>query len=317
MKGINQMALNFNFDEPAAEAPFEDGAETMGVPAAEVAADQAKAEDTSKEADSTPDERYKMKHEETPPANRDPNLSETKTEKGAVYAPITIAPENAVKIPGDGLNMERARKALEWVEPKLAEMREQVEALAVTDEASNAFASELLTQISTLKKSLETARKALIEAPDKYVRSVNHFVKTYRDPVDAAIRRVKEKLSKYVIAEEAKRRKAEAKAREAEIRRMAALDAQRAADGADGKKQEQKPLPVFNLTAEEKPGPVRTESGTVSKSIRKTWKITDESKLPREYLIANMTKIKTAWNAGIDIPGVETIEEAIISARTR
>jgi len=282
MKGINQMALNFNFDEPAAE----------------VATAKAKAE-------------------ETPPANRDPRLSETKTEKGAVYAPITIAPGSTVKIPGGGLDMDRARQALEWVEPKLAEMREQVEALAVTDEASTAFASELLTQITTLKKSLETARKALIEAPDKYVRSVNHFVKTYRDPVDAAIRRVKEKISKYVIAEESKRREAEAKAREAEIRRMAALDAQRAADGADDKKQEQAPLPVFNLPPEEKSGPVRTESGTVSKSIRKTWKITDESKLPRKYLMPNNPMIKLAWNAGIDIPGVETIEEAIISARTR
>jgi len=254
---------------------------------------------------------------ETPPANRDPELTETKTEKGAVYAPITIAPENPVRVPGGGLDMERARQALEWVEPKLAEMREQVEDLAVTDEKSNAFASELLTQVATLKKSLETARKALIEAPDKYVRSVNHFVKTYRDPVDAAIRRVKEKISKYVIAEEAKRRQAEAKAREAEIRRMAALDAQLAADGADDKKQEQAPLPVFNLPPEEKSGPVRTESGTVSKSIRKTWQIADEGKLPREYLMPNTTKIKNAWNAGIDIPGVETIEEAIISARTR
>jgi hypothetical protein len=273
------MALNFNFDEPA------------------------KAETT--------------------PANRAPNLTETKTEKGAVYTPITIAPENAVKIPGGGLDMERARQALEWVEPKLAEMREQVEALDVTDEPSNAFASELLTQIATLKKSIETARKALIEAPDKYVRSVNHFVKTYRDPVDAAIRRVKEKISAYVIAEEKKRRQAEAKAREAEIRRMAALDAQRAAEGADGGKQGQlpltsdgRPMPVFNMP-EEKSGPVRTESGTVSKSIRKTWQIADESKLPREYLMPNTTKIKNAWNAGIDIPGVETIEEAIISARTR
>lgn len=44
------------------------------------------------------------------------------------------------------------------------------------------------------------------------------------------------------------------------------------------------------------------------------YRVTDESKLPREFLIPNMSKINEALKAGQEVPGAESYQEDVISA---
>jgi len=55
--------------------------------------------------------------------------------------------------------------------------------------------------------------------------------------------------------------------------------------------------------------------GQVSTKIIKKYRVTDESKLPREFLMPDMAKITEALKAGVSVPGAEVYEEKVISAR--
>ena len=77
-----------------------------------------------------------------------------------------------------------------------------------------------------------------------------------------------------------------------------------------------KPMPVEKPVEVEKN--VKSESSTMS--YKKTWTftITDASKLPAEYLVPDVVKIRKMVQAGIrDIPGIRIYEETGSSLRNR
>lgn len=55
--------------------------------------------------------------------------------------------------------------------------------------------------------------------------------------------------------------------------------------------------------------------GQTQTRIVKKYRVVDESKIPREYLVPNMAAITEALKAGKEVPGAEVYEEKVISAR--
>lgn len=63
------------------------------------------------------------------------------------------------------------------------------------------------------------------------------------------------------------------------------------------------------------PKAVQGSIGSVRTSIIKKYRVIDESKLPREYLIPNMPKITQSLKDGFLVPGAEMYQEKVINAR--
>lgn len=55
--------------------------------------------------------------------------------------------------------------------------------------------------------------------------------------------------------------------------------------------------------------------GQVSTRTVKKYRVTNESLIPREYLMPDMSKITEALKVGKDVPGAEMYEEKVIAAR--
>lgn len=66
---------------------------------------------------------------------------------------------------------------------------------------------------------------------------------------------------------------------------------------------------------QEAPKAVQGKVGAIATRIVKKYRVTDESKLQREYLIPNMPAITEALKAGKVVLGAEVYEEKVIAAR--
>jgi len=203
----------------------------------------------------------------------------------------------------------KAIKSFSWVDDELQAARLRVEKAKVDTPEQAEQMTQLLGQAQKLKKRMESKRKQAIEKPDDYVRSVNRFVKSYRDKIDDLIRAGKKKIGVFHQRQELKRREEEKRLREEQAKIQRELDA--AAEKSGVEKVTLQPAAIPKKTT-----PIRTEAGTAS--ARMVWKhnVVDESKVPREYLSVDDKKIAAAIRAGIrEISGVEIFEEADVRVR--
>ena len=65
--------------------------------------------------------------------------------------------------------------------PEIERMKAQAMAHVVTDEASQNEAITMAGQAKKLATAIEKKRKEVIEAPGEFVKTVNSFVKVFRD----------------------------------------------------------------------------------------------------------------------------------------
>jgi hypothetical protein len=160
-------------------------------------------------------------------------------------------------------------------------------------------ATDVLSKIKSVGK-LVKERKELITRPlMESLNSVRDLFKPIEQTHADAERIIKGKMLDWQNAEEARQEK------------------ERLAIANRVEKGTMKPETA--VAKMEKIAPVQTSAqgkvGTVTTRIVKKYRVTDESKLPREFLVPDMGKISEALKAGQVVPGAEIYEEKVISAR--
>ena len=210
---------------------------------------------------------------------------------------------------------------------------EQAKSVSVTSPAAQEQASELLQAIAQMRKEIADTFKPMKDAAFKAHRTVCDQEKNLDAPLLEAERRLKNAIGGFIAeqqrlareAEEAERRRlqedADRKAQE-ESQRLAIEDA--VALEAEGRVEEAEavlanPVPVAPVRVA--PAPVVPDVARVKGvSSRTVWKfrILDETKIPRDYLLVNEQAIRAVvarTNGKIQIPGVEVYADQQVAVR--
>jgi hypothetical protein len=224
----------------------------------------------------------------------------------------TKTPEGPKNPPAkrDPFDLKAVDKALEPFRNEIRRVLGEAKALEVTDDESNVQAAETLSTAKAIFKRIETKRKAIIEEPDGFVRAVNRVTKSLKDDLSEIEATIKPKMGRYAQEQERQRREAERRAQE-EAKRLQAEAERRA------KETNTEPVKVEAPAIPQKETPVRTAHGTTTTA--KVWKheVTDETKVPREYLMVNEAKVRQAVKDGVrEIPGVNIFQETQVRVRT-
>ena len=183
--------------------------------------------------------------------------------------------------------------------------------MQVTNDEENAKAAEVIGEVKTLLKRIETQRKKIVKPFNSFVKMVNTFSKTFTGPLTDAEKHLRNIIGRYAFHQEQQRR-----AREAELRRKMAEEQRRLEEEA--KKAGFQPVKLPDMHIPARTGTTRTEASTVSTKMKWAYMVTDKSKLPVEYILPDDKAIKRAISAGVrDIPGVKIFEEPVVRVRTR
>lgn len=160
-------------------------------------------------------------------------------------------------------------------------------------------ATDLLSKIKTVGKMIKERKEQITKPLNEALSSARDLFRPIEDDTSAAEKVIKGKMLTFQAAEEAKARKEE--------ERIAARveKGTMRADTAAEKMQ--------NIV--QAPTAVQGKVGAVKTMTIKKYRIVDETKIPREYLIPNMPAITEALKAGTVVPGAEMYEEKVISAR--
>lgn len=215
----------------------------------------------------------------------------------------------AIKNPFD---LAKVQEAFEPYMEKIQEMRGKVEALEITDEDSLQLMVEMAAQLKKLEKTLETQRLEIVDQPTKFTRSVNAFVKQFKDELAKAVFAAKVKIGADLKKKQAAAQEAQKKADEEAARQQAKLTKQAKDTGIEPIKPMAPVIPI----AKDK---TRTEEGLASTAKRWVWKIKEDGLevIPREYLQPDSKALNEAVKAGVrDIPGVDIFEETSVKIRT-
>ena len=205
-----------------------------------------------------------------------------------------------------------------------------VEGTVVTDAKTCATAAELLTHVAKQRREIEARRTAMTKPLNEGLRQLNAFFKQFTEPLDEADKELRRKIlvwrnvEEQRVAEEQRKRDEETRqlAHEAETKRLAAEKA-RGAKAELLREQshelEQEALTVANKTIDLAPARV-TATSAGNMTSRKVWtfRVTDESLVPREYLVVDERKIRAAVNSGLrEILGVEIVQESQLAVGGR
>lgn len=229
-----------------------------------------------------------------------------------------------------GKELVKVRSTLETYRPELNRMVEMARAHKVTDVASQNQAVEMGTQSQKFISKINLLVKSTIEEADDFVRTVRNTGKVFTEPLETIKKDMGSKIDIFVAAE--RRRKAELEeiarreARELQDRlnREAREKAEEEAKVRAQLEAELRGVPVeeipvvvepvqevtfFEPVVEQTKTTVRAESGSGTAYQRKgdwTYRLTDMSKVPIEYLLVNGPLVNKKIKGGVrDIPGLE------------
>lgn len=230
-----------------------------------------------------------------------------------------MAPAELTLVPG----FDVLQKALTWPD--------RARAIAIVDADSYRQASELLLAIKALRKEAdETFDPISADAHRAWKTSLEQKRKV-ETPLTEAERVIKDALVRFDDEQErlrqAEQRRLEADAREREqaeaLERAAAMEREGKAWGDDGLVTEAAQIVEEAIQA---PAPVAAVQKQTPKvdgiNFRKTWKfrITDPTKVPREFLVIDEAKIRgvvRALGSAANIPGVQVYPETTVAAGGR
>jgi hypothetical protein len=196
--------------------------------------------------------------------------------------------------------MEVDTKEVSIVKQQATKALTAAEALNITTQEDYESATDMLSKIKTVGKMISERKKAITAPLMESLNSVRDLFKPIEQSHANAERIIKDKMLDY-------QRKLD-EDREKEKARIAARveKGTMKAETAIKKVEEMAPVPT---SAKGKVGQV------VTRTIKRV-RITDETKIPREYLMPNMALINEAvLKQGVEIPGVEMYEEKTIAAR--
>jgi hypothetical protein len=217
--------------------------------------------------------------------------------------------------------------------PEIERMKAQAFAHIVKDEQTHNEAITMAGQAKKLATTIEKKRKEIIEIPGEFVKTVNNFVKVFRDSLDEIDRKLKSGIQSHMIKVQMEQREAQERARIEAAKVQRELDARAASLNAQREEQSRKSAetgqPMEPIEAEVIApvvvAPVvpvqkvfRSETGS-SVHLRKdwVWEVTDLAIVPTKYLVIDKVAVNQAVKSGIrEIPGMRIyeIETAVIKS---
>jgi len=199
---------------------------------------------------------------------------------------------------------------------------EQAKALRITDTVTYAKAGDVLTAIKELREQINAAFDPIIKKAHETHKEVIAQKKKAEAPLVEAEGIVKPQIAAYQAEQERRRREEEERIRqelmkaEEEARMQAALAAEAAGNQDEAEQIIDEPIHVAPVVLP------KTTPKLEGISTRKVWKfrITDESKIPREYLAVDVVKIGGVVRAlgnQARIPGIEVYQDSIVAVGGR
>lgn len=199
--------------------------------------------------------------------------------------------QNTLSIPETKVTLGRA----DWA--ALVEQSQQLttECSTITDSASCTKAREVMVEINTLVKEIETQRTEAKRPFLETGKQIDALAKKLSAPFEKCVTQLKIKLADYAMEVERARIAADA----ARLR----LEAQAKADAEkDGR------TPALVTTVEV---PEAAEVATTTA----TDYVVDMDLLPKEYCQPDEQKIKAAIKAGLTVPGITIQKRRVVTAR--
>ncbi len=200
------------------------------------------------------------------------------------------------------------------------ELAENYDGFSIGNVEEYSGAAEHLRMIKSMQKEVEDQRKEITQPLVASQRAANAFFKPFADRLSNAERAIKQAMASWKseqdrIAREEQRKRDQ----EAERKRK---EQQRQAQAARDKGRHARAQNLEAQAAQSVAPVVRSEAPKAEGiSYRKVWnfRITDEAKIPRKYLVVDEKKLRQvvkALGSDAEIPGVEVYSEDQVAARS-
>lgn len=195
------------------------------------------------------------------------------------------------------------------------EMTVAIEHLPVTNEEQNELASISLLEGQKLLKTIDVRRRFFTDPHNLFVKAINNFFGESSEPLERAVLGLRSRMGVYFQKAEQEARAKQAailkkQAEEEEAIRNRQESGKLKESTAEAKIGASNEAAAQQLAEIEKPKEVvRTEGGSVSFRVVKKVRVTDVTKLPREFLVPDLKFIEAALKSGRDVPGAELYEE--------
>jgi len=216
--------------------------------------------------------------------------------------------------------MTEAIMTLDTAPKEAMDFATQAAALAVTNDDQYAEAGTVLKQIKALRKEIGNVFDPIIKKAHAAHKEAVARKRETDAPLVEADRTLRGRMGEYYQEQERKRREEEAAnlaaARKAEEERQLRMAELAEANGETELAEEilaADPAPVVAVPSAPKPTAENVHT-------QQTWKfrITDEAKIPRKYLMIDTKKIGQivrAMKSETDIPGIEAYAESSVRVR--
>lgn len=176
-------------------------------------------------------------------------------------------------------------------------------ALVITGDDSVKGATNDLSIISGLKKSIEEKRKEYTQPIREHLDAVNEAFKALVEPLNNADQVTRRKILDYRAEQDRIRQEQE----EINRKRQEAAEAEMKLKG-----ELTESVNLVEVQAEQ-PDHYRAEMGTLGKATIRKWEVVDLTLVPDEYKMIDAVKIGKVVRAGIpSIPGIRIWEEPIL-----
>lgn len=181
---------------------------------------------------------------------------------------------------------------------QMTKIENTVGSLTIETQEDYAQAADVVAKLKELGSSIKDTKEAITKPLNESLKNIRTLFKPIEDQFENAEMVVKSKILAYKKKVDEEAREKEAKiAEKVEQGKMKLETAEKKMDAIERVEQ----------TTRGKTGEVQI------RKVRKV-RITDETKLPRQYLIPDMVAIRKDALAGVAIDGVEVYEEETVAA---
>ncbi len=191
-------------------------------------------------------------------------------------------------------------KNLAPIKAQISKAETAAVALKIKTADDMAGAAEVLSKIKIVGKEIKNRKEAITKPINEGLKSIRAFFAPLEEQWENAERIVKDKMVDYQNAQLAK-----VEVKKDEIQEKI----------ESGKMSEEKG--EEKIAAIIPQNSVQVKSGTVQFRTIKEVVIEDEGKLPREYLVPDMVKIRKVALAGVEIAGVKVVEKQTVAGTTK
>ena len=232
--------------------------------------------------------------------------------------PPPASPEVVSEDAGINLIPEHGPFDLEPVKARLAAFEPQIEMMVLAAREFQVDGPEALEQATTMALQVKKLEKDITAAKDKITRPYFEF----KRDADALTKSYVTRLGQIMSALEPKiiacRRKLDAERQEQERRMQAEAAANAAKAKAEAEALGVEAAPAVVPVGHKAETVTRTDAGAAHTRTVWKFKVQDETRVPREYLVLSDKLVNEAIRQGVrNIPGLEIFQEESLTIKTK